>query len=349
MLPGAFRLARCCLTSRCGYVLLTPFTLTLSGRDRRAVFLEPTETRFDLRWRMFGIPVRVHPMFWLVTVIMGQGALQAGVQYLLIWVGCVFVSILVHEMGHALMGMAFGSRSQIVLYSFGGLAIGANQLHKRWQRIAVCAAGPAAGFLFLGLVFGIVWVRNPAMVPTYVMLTKLQLGWPIELPPIRQADNAKPPDDHPAKPAAKDDQADGEAPPEPKDRPEPVGPARREFAVLEVMVVADLIFINLVWGLVNLLPVWPLDGGQISRNVCEGISPDHGLYVSLGVSLVTAGLLCLHCIMAVNGHPLLPLHFGSWYTALLFGLLAWGSLQLLNQMPRREEPEPWEHDDSWRQ
>src|SRR5262245_27543700 len=97
----------------------------------------------DLSWRMFGFPVRVLPLFWLMTAAMGWNAFRAyGFPYLLLWLVCVFVSILVHELGHAFMGRVFGRESHIVLYTFGGLAIGAAGLHSRWQRIAVSFAGP---------------------------------------------------------------------------------------------------------------------------------------------------------------------------------------------------------------
>ena len=67
--------------------------------------------------------------------------------YLVLWIICVFVSILIHEMGHVLMGRLFGAEGHIVLYSFGGLAIGSKRLADRWQRIAVSFAGPLAQFI----------------------------------------------------------------------------------------------------------------------------------------------------------------------------------------------------------
>ena len=97
----------------------------LVGGDRM-LFMEPSQTPYDLRWRMFGVPVRVHPRFWLVSVIMGWNTVHEGFQYLLIWVACSFASILIHEFGHVAMGQIFGSRGHIVLYGFGGLAIGSN-------------------------------------------------------------------------------------------------------------------------------------------------------------------------------------------------------------------------------
>src|SRR5262249_2171168 len=85
------------------------------------LLLEPERTQFDLSWRMFGVRVRVHPMFWLISCLMGANLLNHpsgnGVGLLGIWVGCVFVSILVHEFGHVLMGRAFGADGQVVLYA----------------------------------------------------------------------------------------------------------------------------------------------------------------------------------------------------------------------------------------
>src|SRR5262245_44712779 len=103
---------------------------------------------------MFGIHVRVHPFFWLIACLLGADYLERlGPVYLLLWVACMFVSILVHELGHVVMGRAFGARGHIVLYSFGGLAIGSSDLPRRWQRVAVLFAGPFAGFLLFGMVY----------------------------------------------------------------------------------------------------------------------------------------------------------------------------------------------------
>ena len=277
-------------------------------------FLEPNPTPYDLRWQMFGISVRVHPVFWLVSAIMGWNALELGFQYLLIWIACVFVSILIHELGHVWMGLAFGSHGKIVLYGFGGLAIGSNVLDKRWQRIAVCFAGPLAGFLFLAVLFLMLRLRDPGLFPVWLTTAKQDLGLPVNRIELRaQIEHMA------SKP-------------------------------LEFFVVSQLIFINLLWGLVNLLPIWPLDGGQISRDVCEGVSRDRGLTWCFGISLVLAGLLAIHSLMAENGRPLIPfLSFGSTFSAILFGLLALQNFQLLQhaQSQRRWLDDHW-HRGDWR-
>jgi hypothetical protein len=88
---------------------------------------EPPQTQYDLHFRVAGIPVRVHPLFWLVGVILGlrgadtEAPGNAGID-LLIWVGVLFFSILIHELGHAVTMQRFGQAARIVLYMMGGLA-----------------------------------------------------------------------------------------------------------------------------------------------------------------------------------------------------------------------------------
>src|SRR5947209_4909691 len=118
------------------------------------MLVEPGQTNFDLRFRLFGMPVRVHPFFWLFSAILGWPVINEpdGFLLLIIWVVCCFLSILLHEFGHVWMGAVLGSRdSYIVLYSFGGLAVGSRELPHRWQRILVSLAGPGLQLALYGL------------------------------------------------------------------------------------------------------------------------------------------------------------------------------------------------------
>src|SRR5437870_3695020 len=94
-------------------------------------------------------------MFWLVTAIMGFSAINEptyGFALFAIWVGCVFFSILIHELGHVVMFQLCGTTAHAVLYAFGGLAVPHRPLYNRWQRIAVDFAGPFAGFLVIAAI-----------------------------------------------------------------------------------------------------------------------------------------------------------------------------------------------------
>ena len=89
---------------------------------------------------------------------------------------------------------------------------------------------------------------------------------------------------------------------------------------------------NWIMFLANLLPIWPLDGGQISRDFLGWFSPGNGLRISLGISFLFAAVLALHSVLAAYGRPLLPfLPFGGLYSAILFALLAIQSFQLMQQ------------------
>lgn len=109
-----------------------------------------------LRFSLFGFPILIHWMFWLNTAIMG-GALGANspeeLRRLIGWILAVFLSILIHELGHALTMRNYGDRRVgIVMYAFGGLAQGSRRLTRN-EDIMVTAAGPALQIL-VGLAVG---------------------------------------------------------------------------------------------------------------------------------------------------------------------------------------------------
>ena len=56
---------------------------------------EPSTTPYDLQFRIVGVPVRVHPLFWLGGLVMGASNDLVGV---LLWIAVIFVSILIHEL-----------------------------------------------------------------------------------------------------------------------------------------------------------------------------------------------------------------------------------------------------------
>ncbi len=83
--------------------------------------------------------------------------------------------------------------------------------------------------------------------------------------------------------------------------------------------VHDLLFVNIWWGLLNLLPILPLDGGQITNQVFNITYPHGALRTTLVISLVVA------TAMAVSGVSRPP----DWFRIVLFGSLAYGSYQML--------------------
>jgi Zn-dependent protease len=261
------------------------------------VFFEPGQTPFDLNFSLFGIRVRVSPWFWVISALLIWQPARAGVAYLFVGILCIFFSILLHELGHVLTGKLFGADGHIVLYSFGGLAIGSNDVPHRWQRIAVSSAGPLIQLLLYGL---IELCDSQGWIPNTI--SRLQL-----------------------------------------------------FA-LDV-----LVFVNLIWALMNLLPVWPLDGGMISREILTGINPGQGMRWSLGLSVACAGFLAVNSLLPMlHVRPLIPYFVGGVWTMILFASLAISSYQMLQQLgppsrPRgryewdESEHPSWERDpDYWK-
>ena len=104
----------------------------------------PSPTPYDLKFRLLGIPVRVNPFFWALAAFLGWNS-ESGLVFLnriLVWIACVFISILVHEFGHVFAGRLFGRESNIILYSFGGLAVGSTT----WYSTAVDCRATCGSF-----------------------------------------------------------------------------------------------------------------------------------------------------------------------------------------------------------
>src|ERR671918_349158 len=107
-----------------------------------------------LRFRIASIPVEVRPSHLLVAGLlawswMPSAATRApdAIAALLIGALVVFISILVHELGHALAARAFGYQPEIVIEWFGGHTQPNAGANIPWTReILLTAAGPAFGF-----------------------------------------------------------------------------------------------------------------------------------------------------------------------------------------------------------
>jgi Zn-dependent protease len=112
-------------------------------------------------------------------------------------------------------------------------------------------------------------------------------------------------------------------------------------------VLFSLLQINLYWPLLNLLPIFPLDGGQIAREICQAVSPGGGTAFSLGLSMVTAAVLAVHMLLG-DRSPIPYLPRGGTYGAVLFAYLGVSSFQALvieNERRRRwhtDDDLPWE-------
>jgi Zn-dependent protease len=180
----------------------------------------------SIEFSVFRIPIRIHLWFWLMALWLWTLNSDEGWAGLLIWVAVVFQGILMHELGHALVGRAFGRQPRIELIALGGLTWWEQREPMSPGRsLLVSAAGPAVG-IFIGSL-------------ALVLMDALRV-------------------------------------------PDP-SLARYTFR--------SLIFVNLGWGLLNLLPVLPLDGGNIVASLMELAVPSRGRLLACYVSFGVIGLL----------------------------------------------------------
>jgi stage IV sporulation protein FB len=240
-------------------------------------------TRYDLHFTLVRIPVRVHPLFWVMTALLGASA--GSLIGVLIWIPAVFVSILLHELGHGLAMRRFGQVPKIELHLGGG----ATTAEPFWwgnrpvtvpltpgQDVLIALAGPGAGFLLAALVIAIAAAAGGT------------IGWSLlagflPLPVVGFSANLG----------------------------------------IAAWIANTFLWINVFWGLINLLPVSPLDGGNIARTVLLRADPWNGVRKSLRISVVTGA------VVAVVG----LIFLASPLIALLFGFLAFQSWQLLRGNP----------------
>lgn len=232
---------------------------------------EPPRTAYDVHFSVGKVPVRVSPLFWVGAALLGSNG--DGLT-LIIVVAALFVSVLVHEMGHAVVMRRFGETPRIVLFILGGLAISDGPAQRLGlpetgrtprEQILISLAGPAAGFMLGGA--------------TALVVLAMGGGLAFEFPFYIE-------------------------PTFPKDA---VQPSITLLGILRVM-----LYINFFFNLLNLLPVYPLDGGQVARELFVLKDPWRGIVRSLWLSVITCGVL-----VGVAAWQ------RSFFLAVLFGLLGY--------------------------
>ena len=183
-----------------------------------------------LRFKVGPFPVSVYPWFFLSAILLGV-ALDLGFDWrMLAWIFVVFLSVLVHELGHAVVGRLYGGRPEVRLEAFGGVTLPQLRARPRpAQQFILSLAGPVAGLLLGGLALALEQI----------------------LPPERGS--------------------------------------------LTALVLALFQMVSVDWVIFNLLPILPLDGGQMALAFLEGVRkrPSVALasWISVGAAIAVAGLL----------------------------------------------------------
>lgn len=254
---------------------------------------EPPETPYDLRFWLGPIQVRVSPFFWLAAVLLGWSLcveladspylnLNRGV-LLMLWIAAVFSSILIHELGHAMAFRYYGVESYIVLYHFGGLAVPRS----------------ATAFGYVGrskrdinqIVVSAAGPGAQLILAAIIIAVLYFAGFSVE--PYRHVLPYL-------------------------DRIIPEGGDKRLASDALWAVTFFLVYPSIMWAVINLLPVYPLDGGHIAREILSIFDPVNGIRKSLILSIVAGAVVALYAY--AHHDPFL---------AIMFGLLAYSSFQVL--------------------
>lgn len=210
-----------------------------------------------INFKLFGIRTQVQPFFLLIMAYLGGGynllhnASTDNFLKVLVFMGAGFISILVHELGHALMMKKYGRQPHIVLHGMGGAAISSGFPLSKGQDILVSLMGPIAQFI-LGL---IVWF----------------ISQNVEFP-----------------------------------------------TVLSQKFCQDLYLVSVFWAVINLIPIFPLDGGQILAAI---VGPKRRKIVNVLGIVIGGGLIAF---LVMNNSA-------SMWNLLIIGLLIWDNVKALQR------------------
>lgn len=174
------------------------------------------------------------------------------IQYALIWIPILFLSVLIHELAHAATIALFGfGGSDIVLGGMGGYTANAHRHGARpWQGVLISVAGPMSSF---------------ALMILSTLLQYTQVG--------------------------------------------------RTDKMLLVFL-PYFAFANWWWGIFNLIPVKPLDGGNATRDFFRMFLTERNAFVvATWIAIVVGGAVAIYG--AFKSQFFLAVYIG-WFTYLAF-------------------------------
>ena len=174
----------------------------------------------------------IYPMFWVLAALIGF-MYSGGLLGTFLWVGIIFISVLIHELGHALVAALFGRKPHIELMAFGGVTVHSGPPLSLPKQFFITLAGPFFGFCLAFVAFAIGRWGGVFFVPYQGVLD-------------------------------------------------------------------DIFVINFLWTLINLIPVLPLDGGQLLRILFEAGFKTKGLHYALVTQMVIAIIVSLFFLYQQN-------------------------------------------------
>lgn len=212
-----------------------------------------------ISFRLLGISIHVQPFFWLIMAFIGGGGIllshptTEALVHTLVFMAAGFISIVIHEMGHALMMRKYGRIPQIILHGYGGVAISTGSPFTRFQSFLVSISGPAL----------------QASLGVIALLILKTVG--AETFPTDQS---------------------------------------QKFVI-------NLMNVSFYWALINLIPIHPLDGGQILEAVLGPKRRKAVHYIG-----ITIGIIALIFMIKIGA---------SLFGLIIVGYLTYNNFKALNR------------------
>lgn len=216
-----------------------------------------------MNFTFLNIPVRIEPTFWIFLLFF-SGLYRDPSMESAIVVIVMFISLLIHEYGHALTAVYFGARPAITLQAFGGNAQYASQGISKLQQFFITLNGPLLQSLLI-------------FIPYYLLES---------------------------------------------------GVFDSHYYALFILYVT--MRINILWCLLNLIPIDPLDGGHLVRYFLEEKFGSKGYKISLVIGLVSVALIVPYLYS-----------IGITFFSIFLAFLAFQSLQKLTQLSKQEAVPPF--------
>lgn len=193
---------------------------------------------------VFGVPVRFHFTFLLIFIFLVFVAWEdresaAGD---VIFIAALFLSVLLHELGHAVVARQYGVRTmEIVMFPIGGVARLEKSPPARGE-LWIAAAGPLVNLLIAAGILGALALVKPTMAP---------------IGSLAEATDEN---------------------------------------LLE-----RIAYGNLILGLFNLLPAFPMDGGRILRSIlARWYREDRATRIASGAGRLLAVAMGLYGLLSAN-------------------------------------------------
>lgn len=261
------------------------------------MFGEIGRTRYDVVFSLFGIPVRISPTFWLVAVLFAPQMFMPidNMRYWLIglaaWFSAWVTTFLIHELGHALViSKIFGAQPWIVLYGFGGMACHRPYYRRtpgNFGRILISFAGPAAEILAV-----IVFLAACRFFGNILVYYPYPVG-PIVIPMFM---------------------------------PEEILSGIHTHVVVYCFAgwfAYSFVWMGIFWGVLNLIPIIPLDGGNILQEILVSLDRRGGYTTAVWISILCAAAIAFFFMKD-----------GNTFGAIFFAFLAYQNFEQLRFQAR---------------